>query len=166
MFLDVVQISANMIKPSIDASCRMNGIQCNIYYKQFIEGVTQITGRGEIGTNENSFYNLPDFYKKPLLISEQTKVGYKGASKRNNPKGIESIDGESTTKESPQTHIVTYEKQYGIEWKPMMKIEVFYNRHSTYPDVVYQTSEIKEVPLPNSKTIHSGLIHVYLIPFM
>lgn len=165
MFLDSVQISANLIKPSIDASCMINGLECNIYYKRQIEGVTQITGRGDIGTNEGSFNHLPDFYKKPLLIAEQTKVGYKGSSKRN-PKGIESIDAESSTKESPQTHIVTYEKQYNINWAPMMKIEIFYNRNSEYPDVVYQTSEVKEIPLPNSTTIHSGLIHVYLVPFM
>ena len=164
MFNDTVLISSQLIKPAIDASCKVNGLLCNIYYKRQIENVTQITGRGSYGTNEGSFYHLPDFCKKPLLLSDQTKVGYKGSKGKNNPKGIETLD--SVSENPAQTHIITYDKQYGIEWKENMKIEVFYNRNSTYPSVTYQTTKVLEMALPNNSTIHSGLIHVYLVPFM
>lgn len=161
MFEDIVLLSANLIKPTIDTTCNVNGICCNIYYKRNIDSFTQITGRGDFNTNDSSYLTQPDFYKKPLLIDTPVKVGYKGSGK-NNSKGAESVD--SITEE--KSYIITYDKQYGIDWKSMMKIEVFYNRAKTQPDVVYQTSEVKEMPLPNNKTIHSGLIHVYLVPMM
>ena len=162
MFQDVVQLSATVIKPAIDASCKVNGIQCNVYYKQHLEGITQITGRGNIGTNVASYLSLPDFYKKPLLIANQTKKGYKGANKSDNAKGVETVD--TLTEET--SYIVTYEKQHGIEWEPLMKIELFYTKGKTYPDAVYQTTRVEEIPLTNKTTVHSGLIHVYLVPMM
>lgn len=165
MFNETVFISSQTIKPAIDASCKVNGLLCNLYYKRNIENVTQITGRGNLGTNEGSFYGTPDYYKVPLLIAEQTKVGYKGAGRKNNPKGIESIDTLPSA-ESPQMHIVTYENQHKIDWQPLMKVEVFYTKNSSSPNAVYQTTEIKEMPLPHNSSMHSGIIHVYLVPFM
>lgn len=165
MFNETVFISSQTIKPAIDASCKVNGFLCNLYYKRNIEGLTQITGRGNLGTNDGSFYDNPDFIKVPLLIAEQTKVGYKGASKKSNPQGIQSIDTLPSA-ESPQMHIVTYEKQHCIDWQPMMKVEVFYTKNTDYPNAVYQTTEVKEMALPHNNFMHSGIIHVYLVPFM
>lgn len=163
MFQDIVQRSAKLIKPSIDVACKVNGIECNIYYKKSISTVTPITGRGDVGTNNLSYMELPDFYKKPLLIAEQTKVGYKGAKKSDNSIGAESID---TLNTDPQTYIISYDNQYGIDWKTLMKIELFYTKGKTYPDAVYQTTKVLEMPLTNKSTIHSGLLHIYLVPMM
>lgn len=162
MFQDVVQLSANLIKPSIDASCAVNGIECNLYYKRNIEDFTQVTGRGSLGTNDSSYYLEPDFKKVTLLIAEQTKVGYKGANKNNNTKGIETVDTLAET----QSYIISYDKQHNIDWKSLMKVEVFYIKGKKYPDAVYQTSKVLEMPLTNNSTIHSGLLHIYLVPMM
>lgn len=164
MFFDSTRYSANTVKPSIDAAAKVNGFECNVYYKRTFENITQVTGRGDFGTNDKSYYYLPDFSKVLLLIENQTKAGFKGANKTDNPKAIETLDPmpDGVT----NTSIVTYNNQYNIEWEPLMKIEVFYHKHQEFPDIVYQTTKVMEVPLANNGTIHSGLIRVYLAPMM
>ena len=164
MLHDITYRMSLMVRPTIDASARMNGVRCRLYNKVTIPNVTQITGRGEVvGTNSLSFNKLPDFTDVYLLIYNPIKPGYKGApaSATSQPK-TESVAAHTELK----SYIETYEGQYGISWVRDMKVEVFYRDTATVPEVVYQVSEVQEVPLADNSSVHSGLIHVYLVPFM
>lgn len=162
MFQNISGRMANLVKPTIDAMCRVNGLICNVYEKQPKETVTPITGRGEtLGSNNLAFTNLPKYPQVRLLIANPVRKGYKGANINNSTSGTNTVD--SITETMP--YIETYQYQYGIDWKPMMKVEVFYT-DLNFPQVVYQTTEILEEPLAKKSIMHSGIIHVLLAPFM
>lgn len=151
---------SKMIPPVIDHMCHIQGLQVNLYKKRVIENVTPITGRGDTyGSNNVSYLQIPDWFKVKLLMDTPTKAGYAG--KVSSTSEVESLD--QNTQQS--SYFITYLGQYGIEWEEAMKAEVFYSQDSKVPEITYQVVKIMEVPLNDNKTMHSGIYHVYLVPF-
>lgn len=151
---------AKMIPPTIDAMCKIQGVQVNLYKKRILENITPITGRGDkYGSNNLYYTNIPDWFKVNLLLDTPTKAGYAGKS--SSVKDVESIDQNTQL----TSYFVTYKGQYEIEWEEAMKVEIFYSPASREPEITYQVVKIMEVPLNDNHTMHSGIYHIYLVPF-
>lgn len=152
---------SKMIAPVIDSMCAIQGVQVNIYKKRVIENVTPITGRGfKYSTNNVSYDKIPDWFKVNLLMDTPTKAGYAGADKSKNA-SADSLDQNTQT----SSYFITYRGQYGIDWEEAMKVEIFYSPNSLIPELTYQVVRIMEVPLNDNETMHSGVYHIYLVPF-